>query len=116
MPLDVLKEAYINGQRHLRVCRSVDVSERRGFRVEVDIEHDLALFRVEGAVRCLTNICPHKHQPRIADGHVAECTVTCPLHGWEFDLRTGANRSGQAGLRIYEVVERDGYVWVNVPE
>jgi len=52
----------------------------------------------------------------IFDGFVADGTVSCPLHAWRFDLCTGANVTGQAGLRTYDVIERGGQVWVNVPE
>lgn len=38
------------------------------------------------------NVCPHQKGP-VAEGHVdEECrTVTCPWHGWEFDLEEGKN-------------------------
>lgn len=101
---------------YMQVCRSVDVVERRGFRVEVDIEHDIALFRVDGKVFAVTNICPHKREALIYDGFVDGGTVTCPAHAWRFDICTGRNVSGGGGLRTYSVVERDGHVWVNVPE
>jgi hypothetical protein len=38
----------IDGEEWTRIARSPEVSERQGFRVELDIEHDLALFRVDG--------------------------------------------------------------------
>ncbi len=116
MPLTDVKQMYVDGCRYVLVCRSVDVVERRGYRVEIDIEHDLALFRVDGQVRCVTNVCPHKREARIFDGFVADGTVSCPLHAWRFDLCTGKNVVGQAGLRTYDAIERGGQVWVSVPE
>lgn len=110
------REIHADGRRYVAVCRSIDVVERRGFRVEFDIEHDLALFRVDGAVQCVTNICPHKREALIFDGYVEQGTVTCPAHAWRFEICTGRNVSGGGGLRTYEVIERDGSVWVSVPE
>lgn len=106
----------VNGVEYVRICRSIDVTERRGFRVEYDIEHDLALFRVNGVVRCVTNVCPHKREALIYDGFIDAGTVTCPAHAWRFDICTGQNVSGGGGLRIYNVVERHGAIWVSVPE
>jgi nitrite reductase/ring-hydroxylating ferredoxin subunit len=110
------QEMNIDGKRYIAVCRSIDVIERRGFRVELDIEHDLALFRVNGVAQCVTNICPHKREALIYDGYVDEGTVTCPAHAWRFDICTGRNISGGGGLRTYDVLEHDGRVWVSVPE
>ena len=39
--------------------------------------------------RAVDGACPHEGGP-LADGLVADRCVTCPLHGWRFDLRTGA--------------------------
>lgn len=114
MPLS--REINVDGRRYVAVCRSIDVVERRGFRVELDIEHDLAFFRVDGVVHCVTNVCPHKREALIFDGFVDQGTVTCPAHAWRFEICTGRNVSGGGGLRTYEVLESDGNVWVSVPE
>ncbi|HLP27876.1 MAG TPA: Rieske (2Fe-2S) protein [Candidatus Didemnitutus sp.] len=104
----------IDGTEWSRLCRSIDVTERHGFRVELDIEHDLALFRVNGIVRCVTNICPHKRIALIYDGYIEDGTVTCPMHAWRFDICTGANTSGGGGLKTYEVREDAGWVWLKI--
>lgn len=51
----------------------------------------IALFNVGGEFFALDDDCPHRGGP-LAPGwlDVAGCKVACPLHGWEFDLRTGA--------------------------
>ncbi len=108
-------ERNIDGVRWIRLCRSAEVSERRGHRIELDIEHDLALFRVDDVVRCVTNVCPHKRIALIHDGFVEGGTVTCPMHAWRFDLCTGANVSGGGGLRTYTVLEENGWVWLADP-
>lgn len=116
MSLSTHRRIIVNEIEYVQVCRSIDVIERRGFRVAFDIEHDIALFRVNGKVFGVTNICPHKREALIYDGFVDSGTVTCPAHAWRFDICTGRNVSGGGGLRTYSVIERDGNVWVNVPE
>ncbi len=106
------QEREINGRHCLRLCRSAEVGERRGHRVYVDIETDLALFRLSDGIVAVTNVCPHKREAYIYDGVVLNNTVTCPMHGWCFDLATGKNLGMGGGLRTYPVVEQDGYVWL----
>lgn len=97
-----------------RICRSIDVVEGRGVRVDLDIEFDLAVFRIGGAVRCTTNSCPHLRIPVICDGHVEDGVVTCPMHGWRFQVETGENLDGGGRLRTYEAIEEDGFVYVTL--
>ena len=83
--------------------RSVTVAGRR-----------VAVFRTPDGFRAVDGTCPHKGGP-LADGLVADACVTCPLHGWRFDLTTGAEADGRARLRTYAVEERDGQLWLRLP-
>ena len=49
---------------------------------------DVALFRCGDEIFALGNRCPHQ-EGSLSDGFVEGDIVTCPLHGWEFDLRSG---------------------------
>lgn len=43
--------------------------------------------------------------------------LVCPWHGWEYDLRTGVCATDKTvGLQKYELVERDGSVFVLMPD
>lgn len=48
----------------------------------------LALFHVEGTFHAIENSCPHRGGP-LGEGVVEGHLVTCPWHGWEFDVKTG---------------------------
>src|SRR6266545_3617681 len=56
--------------------------------VTVDGE-DVALFRRGDEIFAIGNQCPHQGG-NLCDGFVEGDIVICPLHGWEFDLRSGA--------------------------
>lgn len=73
----------------------------------------VAVVRLLDGFAAVDADCPHAGGP-IADGLVADACVTCPLHGWRFDLRTGAPAGGgaTAGIAVHEVVERGGELWV----
>ncbi len=76
--------------------------------VVVVLGHPVALFNVDGSFHAVSNVCLHRGGP-IGEGTLDGPIVTCPLHGWEYDVRTGANVSNpMARLRTYPVqVEGD---------
>ncbi len=51
--------------------------------------HDVAVFRRGDEILAIGNDCPHQGGS-LCDGWVEGEIVVCPLHGWEFDMRTGA--------------------------
>ena len=48
----------------------------------------IALYNVDGELFALDGVCPHQGGP-LGQGHLDGCIVTCPWHGWQFDVRTG---------------------------
>jgi nitrite reductase (NADH) small subunit len=74
----------------------------------------IAVFRTRDGFHAVDAACPHRAGP-LADGLVADNCVTCPLHGWRFDLRTGAGLGGHPGIERHEVVERSGELWLRIP-
>ena len=62
----------------------------------VEVEHDgriYALFNVGGAIHAIDGVCPHQGGP-LADGVLEGTCVSCPWHGWEFDVCTGKTPLG----------------------
>lgn len=51
----------------------------------------VALFNVDGTFYALDGVCPHQGGP-LGQGDLAGCIVTCPWHGWQFDVRSGQHR------------------------
>lgn len=48
----------------------------------------VALFNVDGTYFALDGVCPHQGGP-LGQGQLSGCVVTCPWHGWQFDVRSG---------------------------
>ena len=65
-----------------------DLPADRPLRVRAG-DRDLALFLFDGEVFALDDLCPHKGGP-LGEGFCENGQVFCPLHGWGFDIRTGA--------------------------
>jgi len=76
---------------------------------------DVAVFNVGGALYALEGRCLHRGGV-LADGAVRDGVVTCPLHWWRYDVRTG-ERIGCPDLRLssYPVRVSAGRVEVLVP-
>lgn len=69
----------------------------------------IALFNVGGTYYAIDETCPHAGGP-LSEGRVEGTTVTCPWHGAQFDLSSGAVLSppAPAGVTRYTVrVEGD---------
>ena len=55
----------------------------------------VALFNVDGTLYALDGICPHQGGP-LGKGRLEGAVVTCPWHGWQFDVRTGQHQVNQS--------------------
>ena len=102
--------------RWLRICPAEAIPEGHAARVEVG-DLPIALFNVEGEVFCLDDTCSHA-LASLSEGelHPTSCTVECPLHGSQFDLRTGEPASLPAvePVEVHPVEVREGEVWVEL--
>jgi nitrite reductase/ring-hydroxylating ferredoxin subunit len=71
-----------------------------------EIEHEgriYALFNIAGSISAIDGICPHQGGP-LADGTLEGTTVTCPWHGWQFDVCSGKTPLGtRVKQEVYEV-------------
>jgi sulfite reductase beta subunit-like hemoprotein/nitrite reductase/ring-hydroxylating ferredoxin subunit len=72
----------------------------------------VAVFKTPLGFRACQNICPHAGGS-LGEGSVEGETLTCPLHGWQFDLKTGTclNEPGH-DIKIYEIEEKKERVYV----
>src|SRR3990172_757551 len=64
-----------------------DFPEGRGTIVEV-AGRTLAVFNVKDTLYVLDNACRHRQGP-LGAGTLTDTTITCPLHAWQYDVRTG---------------------------
>jgi nitrite reductase (NADH) small subunit/3-phenylpropionate/trans-cinnamate dioxygenase ferredoxin subunit len=86
-----------------------------GLAVEVEGRR-LALFRIDGQIHAIDDLCPHAGGP-LSAGHVVDGVVMCPWHGWRFRLADGvwadAPKSG-LNVRCYRAVQEGEDVWIEV--
>ena len=49
----------------------------------------IAVFNCDGTFYATDNTCKHRGGP-LGEGMLSGTSVTCPWHGWEYDVTTGA--------------------------
>lgn len=65
-------------------------------------------------VHVIDNACPHSGG-NLSAGEVRDGVVTCPLHGWEFALRTGFCVDSSVAVVVrYPARIRDGWVEIQL--
>lgn len=74
----------------------------------------IALFNVEGEFHALDGLCPHQGGP-LGKGRLTGSVVTCPWHGFQFDVRTGQHQASPSLCQpALEVKIEAGEVYVNL--
>lgn len=74
----------------------------------------ILLARRHGQVYGISNRCPHMGCS-LANGTLREYIITCPCHGWSFDIRTGEyQKAKQIKLMIYECKIQEGKIYVKL--
>jgi nitrite reductase/ring-hydroxylating ferredoxin subunit/uncharacterized membrane protein len=77
----------------------------------------IVLARTEAGHAAIDDRCPHRGGP-LSDGVLACGVVTCPWHGSQFDVNTGARQTGPtpSGIATHSVEEGGGKVRLVIPE
>jgi nitrite reductase (NADH) small subunit len=100
--------------RWARITTAESVPLREGRAVRIG-GVEIAIFNLGDRVLAIENRCPHQGGP-LCDGIVSGTTVVCPLHGWRFDLESGAavRSSLPACVTVFPARIEDGIISVNI--
>lgn len=75
---------------------------------------ELAIARIGDEFFATQGHCLHLQGP-LCEGRLDGAVLSCPWHGWQYDVRTGENEFDRAiQLETYEVRVEDGEVKVAV--
>lgn len=77
---------------------------------------DIALLAIGPVVHAFDNVCPHRRFSALHNGALEDYTVTCPMHGWSFDIRTGESKSGEGRISVFDVSVRGDDVCINMAD
>jgi nitrite reductase (NADH) small subunit/3-phenylpropionate/trans-cinnamate dioxygenase ferredoxin subunit len=63
----------------------------------------VAIFNVGGTYYAIEDTCSHVGGP-LSEGAVDGTMVTCPWHGWQYDVKTGVSETNPSvKVKTYEV-------------
>lgn len=68
-------------------CKLDELTSLAGLEVVIE-DRIVALFQVDQEIRAIDGICAHAGGP-LAKGRIDGNIVTCPWHGWQYDVSTG---------------------------
>lgn len=86
-----------------KLARLNDIKEGKGSLARVNGE-EIALFKIRGEFFAIGNVCPHQHFSLLYEGELRDFTVTCPMHGWSYDVRTGISTNASGRVKSFSVV------------
>lgn len=96
----------------LEVARAEEIPAGQCKAIIVD-DRTLAIVNLGGNYYAIDNVCTHEYA-ELCDGMILGDRIQCPLHGAQFNIRTGAVEAPPAyePLRTYAVRVTDGKVLV----
>lgn len=104
--------------------------EEEGGRIIIDVEgREIAVFNYNGDYYAVLNYCVHQSGPLCEgrlSGHMKvgddgwdweydhdQKYISCPWHGWKFDITTGESVSDKRyAVPTYEVTQEDGDLYI----
>lgn len=95
----------------VRVGRVEEFAPGAAKMVVVGTRH-VALFRLGDEFFALDNLCLHRGGP-LCEGPISRGVVTCPWHGWSYEIRTGTMvQDPRVGVskHLVQVTANDIYV------
>lgn len=108
--IGVVEEAEPGTVVEVPLCREQDLHPGEARHLKVG-KSDIALVRVGDEFFALSNVCRHTYGP-LAEGIVDGFMLVCPWHGWRYDVRDGTTDHPDADVKTYEVVSREGCVFL----
>jgi nitrite reductase (NADH) small subunit len=93
-----------------------DFTPGQGKMVTVNGRH-VALFRLGDDFFAIDNLCLHKAGP-LCEGQIDDRdVVTCPWHGWSYEIRTGTLvQDPRVGVSRHEVRVEDGLISIRLTD
>ena len=100
----------------VKVLKLSEIVENTSKLVEVG-DKKIAVYNVGGKIYAIDDTCSHA-EASLSEGEVFDCIVECPLHGAEFDLKTGEATTLPATKPVitYKTDVDDEYLYLEVGE
>jgi len=95
------------------VARVGEIAPGTGRQVTVG-DRWVGLFNINGEYHAIDNICLHRGGP-LCEGPIAGTIVTCPWHGWQYNVCSGKLVTNPSvGVETYPVEVRGDDIFVDI--
>ena len=96
----------------IRVSETTEIQAGQALWIEIEDE-PIAIFNVDGEFYATQDTCTHE-EASLSEGDLWGHVIECPLHGAQFDVRTGAVLSLPAvfPLRTFSIREQHGALYI----
>jgi nitrite reductase/ring-hydroxylating ferredoxin subunit len=74
---------------YVAVCEVENIPEKRACVVSCGADR-VAVFRYDGKISAISNVCQHQNGP-LGEGKIVDGCVTCPWHGYQYLPDSGAS-------------------------
>jgi nitrite reductase (NADH) small subunit len=97
-----------SNKTRIKIAEKKDIPLGKSIIAKIPGGREIALFNIDGHIYALGNSCPHMGGP-LGEGEIEDCMVTCPWHGWQFDIKSGEcqNMPGDDASSIPLIVQGD---------
>jgi nitrite reductase/ring-hydroxylating ferredoxin subunit len=94
------------------VCKAEDLADGQMLLADISGTR-IAVGRCGDDFVAFSDSCTHTGGP-LSDGALVACTVRCPWHGSQFNVRTGAVMNGPANnpIEIFDVEVREDQIYI----
>ena len=89
LPTDRVRDETAGNDGWIDACAVDDIPENRARIVCLSGER-VAIFKYDGKVSAVSNVCQHQNGP-LGEGKIVNGCITCPWHGYQYIPETGAS-------------------------
>ena len=94
------------------IANKSEIPTGQGKIFEID-GNSIAIWNLSGNFYAFQSVCPHRGGP-VGEGEMEGNVITCPWHGWSFDVTTGVSPINPAAkLTCYQVQVEGEQIKVN---
>jgi nitrite reductase/ring-hydroxylating ferredoxin subunit len=97
----------------VKIAEVTEIADGEGKAVTLG-KRRIAVFNMGGTFHAISDACPHAGGP-LSDGWLDGTEVTCPWHGWSFDVQY-CDEDRKDGICRYKVHVDGNDVKVELPE
>jgi len=97
----------------IKIGRVDEIAPNHGHVVSIEGGERIAVFRHEGGISAVTNVCAHQNGP-LGEGRIVDGCLTCPWHGYQYLVDKGQSPPPfTEKIATYRVRVTDGDVYVD---